>query len=436
MEVETIRFPGDVTNTFSHTPGGKKYKFPGRGHIYGPAGTWGTVKFETTRNGHSMPQNAGNALQRMQPNSFMFKRPQQGISGAEAGLLPVGGSVMRVVGTQSGDVYSYDVTETQAAQPNAENIAIDTSTNYATPPLTTPNQMTSPYLSPTASEDSLTQDPNPTSRRTILPGDQSNQTTQTNASITDQSTSYQNQMAAMQAMQQTDPQQYHQMVQTDPNQNQQGTQTYSAHTIVEQLRPYLRPNERTLAPSTPSTSLAPILPLSLPTVVTGPIGLPTSLTNFGTAAINATMNGMGSGLNTMVNSLGAAASAAGSVAPSIAYGTGKVLGAAASAAGNAVKGAAKYVSSKSKGKGKARSRRNSGGEGSSRGPMRELNRTEKFQQALEAAKKNTSSSKQRRNSADKKGNWNDPDTSRHFHGMRLSPNEKMTLAKLKMRRMS
>lgn len=99
MEVDYIRFYGGVTNEFKYIPGSNRFKHAGKGYTYGPAGTHGMLGIRTTRHAMTMPQNAGNALQQKQPNSFAFKKPKKGITGKEAFLLPRGGSVPRVVAT-------------------------------------------------------------------------------------------------------------------------------------------------------------------------------------------------------------------------------------------------------------------------------------------------------------------------------------------------
>lgn len=135
MNVQYVRFPGTATSYYSYIPGSNKFKHPCKGHLYDAKGTWGTAQYTTTRSKHTMPQNAANALQRMQPNSFQFKKPAKGITGQEAALLPLGGNVMRIVGTQDGGDETYfddfpdqkpnyqtGLTRIPEVQPNAQAI--------------------------------------------------------------------------------------------------------------------------------------------------------------------------------------------------------------------------------------------------------------------------------------------------------------------------
>jgi hypothetical protein len=106
MESRYEKYLPNATHVFSYVPGSNRTKRAGAYRLFKSSGTWGD-------NGINLKVpvkqlNAGTFVSQRGISNYRTKIPRKnGISGKEANLIPVGGNVMRVIGTQDDEYMDY-----------------------------------------------------------------------------------------------------------------------------------------------------------------------------------------------------------------------------------------------------------------------------------------------------------------------------------------
>lgn len=99
MECRFEKYYPDATHVYAHVPGSNRSKVSGTYRLFKNGGTWGDNG--TTRTVPVKQLRQSTFVSVSGPNTFSFKIPRKdGITGKEAALLPVGGSIPRVVGSE------------------------------------------------------------------------------------------------------------------------------------------------------------------------------------------------------------------------------------------------------------------------------------------------------------------------------------------------
>jgi hypothetical protein len=102
MENRYEKYLPNATHVFAYVPGSNRTKRPGSYRIFKNSGTWGDNG--TTLRVPLKQLHAGTFVSQRGMSNYRTKIPRKnGITGKEANLIPVGGSVVRVIGSEKSE---------------------------------------------------------------------------------------------------------------------------------------------------------------------------------------------------------------------------------------------------------------------------------------------------------------------------------------------